>query len=319
MNDVSVVLCTFNGDRYLPMLLDSFERQSAPIAEFILYDDGSTDGTIDLLKAFVEKARPGASRAKLMVNTGPPRGASQAFSHAVGFATGQYVAFADQDDVWHKDRLLSGLEALVAGGALLVGSDADVVDEFGVAIGSTVMDQFESKLMPRERMISDPLSCLVRQNYVPGMTMTADRASLSAWLPVPDGWMHDYWFALNAASTGTFKVLPESLVAYRQHGSNVLGVRRQLSLRRLVGAAVSRLRRRGSAAASTADWLSAPVAWMEADPLARKTIFERDRSLLSGAHGMRRLLFGFRRAGDYRELSHLGYLGILRDVVFGYH
>lgn len=312
LDEVSVVLCTYNGERYLPALLKSFDEQTHAISEVVLYDDGSTDGTIDLLRAYAAERRQAGTRVHLLANEGRARGASQAFSHAAAFATGTYVALADQDDVWSKRRLSEGIAALTSGEHSLAGSDAEVVDEAGGESGATVFGHFESKLMPRTVMVSDPLRCLVRQNFLPGMTMTMERGSLQSWLPVPQGWMHDYWFALNAAAAGRLAVIPSPLVKYRQHDSNVLGVKRQLSIRRLIAAT---LRRGRSGSAPTADWLTAPDEWSVATLLGRKIFFERDRAALRGSRRWKRLAFGLRRIRDYGEFSHLGALGIVRDVV----
>jgi glycosyltransferase involved in cell wall biosynthesis len=317
VNDVSIVLCTYNGERFLPALLRSLDRQEGGWAEMIVHDDGSTDSTVAILEAYALVLRERGTSIKLIVNDGPTRGPAQAFSFAAGFASHRYVAFADQDDIWSPARLSSALEALTDPDAELVASDAELVDGSDEGAGGTVFGQFVSRLMPHGAMLNRPLHCLIRQNYLPGMTMTVERSALDAWLPVPPGWLHDYWFAIRAADRGSLRVLPDALVRYRQHESNVLGVQRQLSVRRLYGALRSRMTSSAGSRSSTADWtvvsdLLRPIR----DPeLASKLVFEKGRSEFLGLTRPRRVIPILRALGGYRRFSHIGLAGALRDLI----
>ena len=51
---ISVVMCTYNGDRYLGEQLESILRQDYPVEEIIVQDDGSTDGTLELLDKYAQ-------------------------------------------------------------------------------------------------------------------------------------------------------------------------------------------------------------------------------------------------------------------------
>ena len=53
---VSIVLCTYNGERYLQQQLDSLLAQSRLPKQIVIADDGSTDGTWEILQAFAEQA-----------------------------------------------------------------------------------------------------------------------------------------------------------------------------------------------------------------------------------------------------------------------
>jgi hypothetical protein len=106
-----------------------------------------------------------------------------------------------------------------------VGSNALVVTDPSSPDSSPTL--FETLRM-RSRDVAiltgpDPLPLLLRKNVLPGMTLAVRREFLSHVLPIPPAWTHDSWIVLLAALRGTMRVLPTSLVLYRQHDANVVG------------------------------------------------------------------------------------------------
>ena len=99
---ISVIMCTYNGAAYLGEQLDSLRTQTLPPHELVVQDDGSTDGTMDLLRDYQQR-HPGL-RIRLFAN--PERlGYNRNFLTAVQRAEGDLIACCDQDDVWHADKL----------------------------------------------------------------------------------------------------------------------------------------------------------------------------------------------------------------------
>ena len=102
MVKISVIMCTYNGVAYLGEQLDSLRTQTLPPHELVVQDDGSTDGTMDLLRDYQQR-HPGL-RIRLFAN--PERlGYNRNFLTAVQRAEGDLIACCDQDDVWHADKL----------------------------------------------------------------------------------------------------------------------------------------------------------------------------------------------------------------------
>jgi glycosyltransferase involved in cell wall biosynthesis len=124
MPSVEVVLCTFNGDAFLAAQLRSLSEQTYAIDRVIVSDDGSTDGTADVLRAFEEHLPLEVARNenKLWVSAN--------FEVALRRARGEVNFLCDQDDVWHThkvERMLA--EAQCHPDAMLLHSDARIVDE----------------------------------------------------------------------------------------------------------------------------------------------------------------------------------------------
>lgn len=107
MKTVSVVMATYNGEKYLREQLDSIINQTYPIHEIIIQDDCSTDGTVAIIKEYIENY----SFIKLYVNE-HNLGFNQNFKTAVMRATGDFVALSDQDDVWFPEKIESQIKAI---------------------------------------------------------------------------------------------------------------------------------------------------------------------------------------------------------------
>jgi glycosyltransferase involved in cell wall biosynthesis len=208
---VSVALATYNGERYLPELLDSLLAQTHRDLEVCASDDASTDRSVAILQEYAARD----PRVRVMANA-TNRGYQQNFQIAVSMCRGEYVALCDQDDVWlpHKvERLLSEM-----GDNLLVASDATVVDSNLRPIGQTLARVYQ---LSGQRWSF--LSILLKNRFT-GCTMMF-RQELVQWVrPFPAHTPHDWWLTLVAIDRRRFSFIPEELTLYRQHSSNVIGV-----------------------------------------------------------------------------------------------
>ena len=93
---VSVVVPLFNGAAHIAETLTSIQLQSLPATQVIVIDDGSTDDGADIARAHPVEAT---------VVSQPNRGVAVARNHGLSLVTGEWVAFLDQDDLWHPEHL----------------------------------------------------------------------------------------------------------------------------------------------------------------------------------------------------------------------
>ena len=100
MKKVSVVICTYNGERYLREQLDSILAQTYPVFEVVVQDDCSTDGTVEIVQQYVDRD-PRIKLFRLERNSG----AGVCRNRSIQEAQGRFIAFCDSDDCWKPEKL----------------------------------------------------------------------------------------------------------------------------------------------------------------------------------------------------------------------
>lgn len=221
MLTISIALCTYNGARYLPEQLASIQAQTRVPDEIIICDDGSTDGTRELLTAFA-----GAMPCPVRLRWNPQNlGVIQNFDQALGCCTGDIIAFCDQDDIWHPEKLATFARVFAEAPAVgLVACNATLIDEASRPLGKTLWEVIP--FLPREqRQVRAHLSMsvLVKHGFAWGTTAAFRAGFLEVIRPIPDGWIHDYWTSLLVAAMADVHIIDTPLVQYRQHQAQCVG------------------------------------------------------------------------------------------------
>lgn len=104
---VSIVMCTYNGEKYIREQLDSIIAQTYPIYELVIQDDGSTDNTMSIVREYEAKY----PFVKSLVNS-VNLGFNKNFESACMRTTGDFVAISDQDDIWYPDKIEKQVAAI---------------------------------------------------------------------------------------------------------------------------------------------------------------------------------------------------------------
>jgi glycosyltransferase involved in cell wall biosynthesis len=223
---IDILLATYEGSAYLPAQLDSLFAQTNRQWRLVVRDDGSTDGTQEILDRTVA-AHPG--RVVLAGQDGRRLGAAGSFAALLELSEAPYVMLCDQDDVWLPDKVELTLGAMRqlegewgANTPLLVNTDLKVVDQRLATIDESFW-HFE-RIHPQRTC---RLSRVLMQNFATGCTVMINRALARLALPVPvESMMHDWWLALVAVAFGKVSSMPKATVLYRQHGGNDTGASR---------------------------------------------------------------------------------------------
>lgn len=224
MSLVTVVVAIFNGERYVGAQIESVLSQTHMPHEVIVSDNGSSDRSIEVVRAAFARRPVDARNVRLTVLHAPEdvRGVAANVAFALGHVSTPLFSLADQDDVWLPERLERSIAAM--GDNVLVGTDAFIVDATLRWAGRTVFGEILDGAGERVLVCRKPFEALLRGNFMPGMTMTGRTEFAQSALPAPDRWIHDYWLAIAAAAVGRLAVLDEPLVLYRQHSANQLGL-----------------------------------------------------------------------------------------------
>lgn len=225
MNDlISIVMATYNGEKYLRPQIESILTQSYKNIELVVVDDASTDSTLLILKEFAVRDNriyiyPAENNLGFIAN----------FERGIRLAKGEFIALADQDDIFRSDKIEVLINTLKAHPERdLAVSDLNLVDENGNVLS-------ESMWISQKRYPSTghPFRRLVHANFATGCAMMIRRRLLDFALPFPPNCLvHDWWLAVVAASenAGGICLVREALTSYRQHASNVIGARKQAPL-----------------------------------------------------------------------------------------
>jgi glycosyltransferase involved in cell wall biosynthesis len=236
---ISIAMTTYNAGPWLAEQLASIALQNRLPDELVVCDDGSTDGTIAALERFKADA---PFEVKLELNrenlTTTPN-----FEKAVSLCRGEFILLADQDDVWHADKiekLVDELEANPDAGAVF--SNGRVVNEALEPLGYNLWDSLW--FHPRERdqvRAGRAAEVFVKHVVAAGTTLAFRSRYRDVYLPFPDLHdCHDAWLVFSIAGVADIRILEENLIEYRLHGANQFGLQR-FNLREQLGKAREQL------------------------------------------------------------------------------
>ena len=207
---VSIALCTYNGEHYLVEQLESILNQDYKnISEIICVDDGSKDGTWEILKEYASKYPV----FKITQNNSN-LGFIKNYEKAVKLANSPFIAISDQDDIWFLDKVSKLVIGI--GNSLMVYSDNEYIDENGHELGMRFSDR-------RNLVVSSSCLNFALFNAISGHTILFRKELLTFALPFPDEIPYDWWLAFCASQHSAIQVVCEPLVSYRQHLSNAVG------------------------------------------------------------------------------------------------
>ncbi len=234
---VIVLMATYEGERYICQQMDSILGQTLKELKLKVSDDGSKDKTREILKEY-RNQYPDRIVLKHRVQEGDYQNKEQVSGAAMNFfwllaqASGDYILFSDQDDVWKREKaekLLKHMKKLEKrlgkDYPILVHSDMEVTDE---DLNMTAPSFFDYQhCNPKRTSFAEVLV----ENPVTGGGAMINKALADLLLKVPEACcMHDWWMALTASCFGTISCIREPLYQYRQHENNVLGAKATGSL-----------------------------------------------------------------------------------------
>jgi glycosyltransferase involved in cell wall biosynthesis len=292
---ISVAMATYNGHEYLPAQLNSLASQELLPDELVVTDDGSTDGTAELVARFAESAPFEVRFYRNETRLGVVRN----FERAISLCTGDILFLSDQDDFW----LPSKIKDVVARfderpEALAVINDKIIVNHDLSATGATMLGNI--------RAFGSPDSC-----FVAGCCSAFRRQWLSIALPIPEGQSaHDSWLMGLAHRLGVVRIEESALQYYRRHESNVsqnaYSDSRRIGFRDRLKAELSSSTRRadGDSDAYWRDYLAGPRAELERIELRRpelEALGLGDRALAAAA-AIRETIMA---ASERQRLAHL--------------
>jgi glycosyltransferase involved in cell wall biosynthesis len=206
---VSIVLTSYNGEKYIQAQLESLLAQTYSPIEIIAVDDDSKDKTLEILQAYAAKCP-----FLTVYNNESNLGYLKNFEKGCKLSTGAYISFCDQDDYWHADKIKLLMEAL--GNYSMIHCDSVLCDQHLKDTGVRISD----------RVVYQPINnCLQQAVFcrIYGHATLFTRTLLEKAYPFPEVIPHDWWLCYLATLHNGINYLNEPLVYYRQHETNVFG------------------------------------------------------------------------------------------------
>lgn len=201
---ISIVLASFNGEKYIKQQLMSLLSQLKENDELIISDDNSTDNTVKILQS-IEDSRIVIIENSLRV------GYQKNFSRAIEAATGDIITFSDQDDISLPYRIQHSIDnlqskACFCGDAILVDKNLKITSPSFFAL--------------RNAKSFSTISLLIRPKVI-GATISCKTDFLRSVMPFPNHIPHDQWISIMASISNNLSVTKVPLIKYRRHENTV--------------------------------------------------------------------------------------------------
>lgn len=198
---ISAIIPVYNGAKYIRETIESIEKQTYPVYEIIIVNDGSTDDTLIIIEEYAKED----SRIRIFSQIN----GKQAKARNIGIknAMGEYIAFCDADDLWVPEKLEKQMQ--------LFGGNSKIVAVFS---GMSFLGSKKGESLPINK---NSLKSLLTRNYVPNSSVIISKKIIEKvgyqnesrlFSSVED---YEYWIRI--AYYYDFYMTPEPLVRYRVH------------------------------------------------------------------------------------------------------
>lgn len=213
MTFITVIMSSYNYRNFLSIALESVLNQTFEDFELIIVDDGSSDGSQEMIRNFAE----GDSRILPVFNE-TNLGISKTFNKALQHAKGTYCATISSDDRWKPDKLRLQIEMLGKFPDAIVWSEGDIINARGELTGNSFTGMIQASERPKSGNIFQEL---LKSHYIFGSSRIAKTSSLQRFTRNERLlYLNDYLQNIELALHYPFCFIPQPLAEYRIHGLN---------------------------------------------------------------------------------------------------
>lgn len=220
MEEITVLMSTYNGEKYILEQLKSLERQENVFINLFIRDDGSTDNTVQIIKEYKTE------RMNIELICGKNVGVRESFIWLIKncpYKT-EYYAFCDQDDYWLEEKLISAIK--------MMNKDKEEIPKLYYSNILVTDEKLNIITKSNYNKVKDTLPVALTNNPATGCTVVFNRKLLEN-VVFPENYkirMHDWWlYKVCICIGGKIYKDKNSYIYYRQHGSNAVGAIRKKS------------------------------------------------------------------------------------------
>lgn len=200
---VSIAICTYNGELFLQQQLNSILQQTYTSLEIIISDDSSTDGTQEIIQQYALVDQ----RIRYFFNE-TNHGFNKNFEKAILLCSAEYIAIADQDDIWEPNKIEAMMKHWPDDCNFIysLSKDFDGVEPKRNE-GNKLLNYYTGS-KPQKLFFDSPIhghACMFQKNL------------LADAMPFPKDVFYDWWLSVVASSTGKVGCVPLTLTYHRVH------------------------------------------------------------------------------------------------------
>lgn len=221
MKKVQILLSVYLPNKdYLKQQLESINQQTYKNLEVLIFDDGASIQACDpkIFASILTKVP-----FRILPYEKKNLGYVQAFEKLIAESNAAYLAFCDQDDIWHANKISKSIETLEKDSSLLAASNRRIINENNEVLCENVQKtshkNYENWHTGDDICKYDLFIC-----FAPGMSIVVNGPFARKCLPISRYTGHDKWLLACASAEGKVSYIEEPLVDYRRHGHNVSGV-----------------------------------------------------------------------------------------------
>ena len=226
---IEILMATYNGEKYIREQINSIINQTYTNWNLLIRDDGSKDKTLDIIKKY-EKID---NRITVIRDNKSNLGFVKNFEELLKNSRAEFVMFSDQDDYWLENKIEKYIEVVEKldkkklEKPLLIHSNSYICDKNL----NILKEKFIDSSIARETKSKSIFFYYIVQ----GATVLINRNLIKKVVPFSNNVkLHDRYFHLISEFLGNRIFINESLMKYRQHGNNEIGVRKNGIIKKIL-------------------------------------------------------------------------------------
>lgn len=217
---IEILMCTYNGERFIEKQLISLVAQTKQADVVRIFDDKSTDNTVEILNNFIREKN--LNNWIVTVNESQ-KGWRRNFYDAIKSSTGDIVFFCDQDDIWKKDKIEVMNKALINNNLLRLSGLQDIIDENDQHKEMRYIEHSKGTytMSVKKEKITDNLEGLRWKNRIGcAMVISKELVDMIKFFEFDNIFAHDVWAVEVSSAFGRGGFIDYPCISYRVHGNN---------------------------------------------------------------------------------------------------
>jgi len=211
---VSVIMSSYNYERYISRAIESVLSQTFADFELLIIDDGSRDSSRDIIQRYSRQD----SRIRYIFH-GSNTGIAKVYNEGIQASKGKFIAFIDSDDLWARDKLQKQIDILKDDENLVVWSEGEIINKDDEPVGTRFTQLHKAT---GKRKTGYVFNELVKGNFVFLSSAIFRKDNLDSIRFNEDiRHLNDFVFFLDLSRRYDFCFIDEPLAKYRIHGGNI--------------------------------------------------------------------------------------------------